>query len=231
MSQDPLVVDKPASFAPADLLSRLTEMVSAVFGERRRRRADFVFTAGVIALAAKMAKADGIVLQAEIDAFLDICDIPDGEGENVSRLFNLAKRSVSGFEGYADQLGRYFGEAEDVLEDVLDGLFHIAKADGALHEDEVAYLETVAARFGISDRFASLMARHASPAGENPHGVLGTHPGMDADELRRRYRRLVAEHHPDRLIARGVPEAFVKLANERLAAINAAYDALSAQAA
>lgn len=204
-------------------LAWLVHHVAEVQGARRKRKAEFVFTAGVIALAAKMAKADGVVLQSEIDAFLEICDVPPGEAENVARLFNLAKQSVGGFEAYADQMRRYFGETPETLEHVLDGLFHIAKADGAIHADEVTYLRAVAESFGIDERFEALLARHARQDGDDPHAVLGTTPEMDRRALRDRYRRLVAENHPDRLMSRGVPESFVKLANDKLAAINAAY--------
>ncbi len=217
-------VKKPfRRLALGEPLAWLVEHVSAVQGARRRRKSEFVFTAGVIALAAKMAKADGVVLSSEIDAFLEICDVPQDEADNVSRLFNLAKQSVGGFKAYADQMGRYFGDAPDTLEHVLDGLFHIAKADGAVHDDEIAYLRAVADRFGIEERFEAILARHARAEGTDPHTVLGTRPGMDKAALRGRYRRLVAENHPDRLIARGVPPSFVKLANDRLAVINAAY--------
>ena len=214
-----------------DVFSRLVKMVSRLLGDRRRRRADFVFTAGVVALAAKMAKADGVVLCAEIDAFREICEVPADEHENVARLFNLAKGSVAGFEAYADQLGHHFGETPDVLEDVLEGLFHIAKADGALHEGEVTYLEAVATRFGISDRYPPLLARHAHLAAGSAHAILGTHVGMKEAAMRSRYRELVARHHPDRLIAQGMPEPFVKLANDRLSAINAAYAEVMAEMA
>ena len=197
--------------------------------KRRRRRTEFIFTAGLIALAAKMAKADGVVLGAEVAAFEAICDIPAEERENVARLFDLAKQSVAGFEGYADQLGRYFSHAPDVLEDVLDGLFHIAKADRALHGAELTYLRAVAERFGLAERFPSILARHVEPADDSPHAILGTHPGMDAGAIRRRYRVLVAQNHPDRLVAEGVPASFLRIANDRLAAINVAYRTLQSE--
>ena len=215
----------------SEVFPRLVQMVSRLMSDRRRRRAEFVFTAGVIALAAKMAKADGVVLRAEVDAFREICEVPADEHENVSRLFNLAKGSVAGFEAYADQLGRHFGDAPDVLEDVLEGLFYIAKADGALHEGEVAYLEAVATRFGIADRYPPLLARHVHQSSSGPHAILGTHAGMERGALRKRYRELIARHHPDRLIAEGVPEPFLKLANDRLSAINAAYADVMAETA
>src|SRR5882757_6146958 len=88
------------------------------------------FTIGVIALGAKMAGADGQVSDVEIEAFRNFFQVPPGEEKNVERFFDLAKRDVAGFETYARQLAALFPDAPDVLENVLEGLFDIARADG-----------------------------------------------------------------------------------------------------
>jgi DnaJ like chaperone protein len=189
-----------------------------------RRQAAFAIA--VIALSAKMAKADGVVTRPEIEAFCRIFAIPHGEEKNVSRVYNLAKRDIAGFEAYARDVARLFGDDREMLEAVLDGLFDIAKADGAVHERELAYLARVAGFFGFGERdFARIRARHVILEGAgDPFLVLGADPAWDDEHLRRHYRRLVAENHPDRLIARGMPEEFVRIANDRLAAINIAWE-------
>src|SRR5262245_4750287 len=88
------------------------------------------FTIGMIALGAKMAKVDGAVSEGEVRAFREVFEIPAEELHNVAHVFNLAKKDVAGYELYAEQVARLFGDQPGVLEDVLDGLFHIAKADG-----------------------------------------------------------------------------------------------------
>ena len=111
-----------------------------------------------------------------------------------------------------------------LLEDVLEGLFHIAKADRVLHPNEERFLAQVAKRFGITEtEFSYIKARHAAPTKRNPYDVLGVKPSMGNDELKSHYRKLVVENHPDKLIARGVPKEFVAIATEKLAAINEAY--------
>lgn len=183
------------------------------------------FTIAVIALSAKMAKADGVVSSSEVDAFCKIFEIPPGEEKNVSRVYNLAKRDVAGFEAYAGDVKRLLGHQPDMLEAVLDGLFEIAKADGAVHERELDYLAHVAEAFGLdAAAFAHVRARHVIEEGADPFLVLGADANWDFDRLRRQYRRLVAENHPDRLMAQGLPEEFVRIANDRLAAINAAWE-------
>lgn len=185
------------------------------------------FTVGVIALGAKMAKADGVVTKDEVNAFKEVFKASDSEMKNVARIFDLAKQDVAGYEAYADQLAKIFHDNKQILEDVMDGLFHIAKADEILHPKEEVFLEEVARRFGFSETdFKYIRARHVM-TGRNPYDVLEVARDISDSELKSHYRKLVLENHPDKLVARGVPEEFVEIANKKLAAINEAYDEIS----
>lgn len=188
---------------------------------------EVAFTVGVIALGAKMAKADGVVTPDEINAFQDVFKVPPGEADNVRRIFNLAKQDVAGYESYAEQLASMFHEEKQLLEDVLEGLFHIATADGVLHEAEEHYLKQVAKRFGFTkDEYRIIRARYLPEEERSPFRVLGVGPEIGSDELKAHYRRLVIENHPDRAIARGMPPEFIRIATEKLAGINAAYETI-----
>jgi DnaJ like chaperone protein len=187
---------------------------------------DAAFTLALIALSAKMAVADGVVTASEIRAFHKTVEIPSGAEEQVERLFNLAKQDVAGYEHYAKKIGRFFFDTPDTLEHVLDGLFSIASADGMVHEAELDYLKSVSDIFGFDDaRFEQIAAQHVFlDTGTDPYLVLGLAPSATRDEVKRVYRLLVSEHHPDRLIAKGVPEELIQLATARMAAINHAYN-------
>jgi DnaJ like chaperone protein len=172
-----------------------------------------------------MAKADGVVTDEEVEAFERIFRVPSGEAANVRRVFNLARQDTAGYEVYAAQVARAFRDNPAVLEDILDGLFEIAKADGVLHPGEQQFLERVAEIFGFApNEFRRIRATHFGPDAGDPYAVLGVDYGADETEIKRTYRMLVRENHPDSLIARGVPEEFVRLATDKLAAINAAYE-------
>ncbi|ODA69031.1 DnaJ-like protein DjlA [Methyloligella halotolerans] len=186
------------------------------------------FTVGVIALGAKMAKADGVVTMDEVTAFKEVFKVPEGEMKNVARVFNLAKQDVSGYEAYAEQLAAMFKGNQKLLEDVLEGLFHIAKADSAVHPREENFLRQVAKRFGFSEsHFDYIRARHVVAERRNPYEVLGVDPSIGNDALKAHYRKLVSDNHPDKLLARGVPPEFINIATEKLAAINESYDAIA----
>jgi DnaJ like chaperone protein len=211
-----------------EALSRVGGSIAQFFTELVRPKPPeqtLAFTIGMIALAAKMAKADGVVSEAEIAAFRRIFHVASEERANVARVFNLAKQDVAGYDAYARQIARLFRKRPRMLEDILDGLFHIAGADGAAHERELAYLMSVAEIFGFGPiEFARIRARHVAPAAGDPYVILGIDPGISNEELRKTYRRLVRVNHPDRHIAAGMPAEAVKIATERLQRINEAYD-------
>ena len=186
------------------------------------------FTVGVIALGAKMAKADGVVTMDEVNAFKEVFKVPEGEMKNVARVFNLAKQDVAGYEAYAEQLATMFKGNRKLLEDVLEGLFHIAKADESLHPGEEQFLSQVAKRFGFTEtEFSYIKARHVVASKRNPYDVLGIQPAISNEELKSHYRRMVADNHPDKLMARGVPKEFIAIATEKVATINEAYEVIA----
>ena len=189
------------------------------------------FTIGVIALAAKMAKVDGVVTRREIDAFRSFFHVPPEELDRVGRFFDLAKRDTAGFEAYAHQIAGLFPRHPEVLEEVLAGLFLIASADdGQADEAKLAYLRTVSTIFGLGEaRFRRVAAAARVELHDDPYAILDVMPDASDDEIRKAHRRLARLHHPDRLIARGLPPEAIALANRKLAAINTAHDRIRKQ--
>ncbi|HZQ39411.1 MAG TPA: TerB family tellurite resistance protein [Rhizomicrobium sp.] len=188
------------------------------------------FTIAIIALAGKMAKADGVASEQEFEIFAKVFVMPPEEEANVRRIFNLARQDMAGFGHYAGQIASLFRGNPAVLEDVLDGLFEIAKADGVLHPCEARFLERVAEIFGFApNEYRRIRASHFAPELTDPYVILGLSYVADEEEIKQTYRRLVRENHPDSLIARGVPAEFIKLATDKLAAINTAYEKIRAE--
>ena len=176
-----------------------------------------------------MAKADGIVTRDEIAAFRARVHIPPSEVKQVGRFWDLARQTPDGFEDYAKQVARLFVPRAPVLEQLLDLLFHIAKSDGDITGPELSYLATVAGIFGFDEAdFDRLLALHQSN-GPSPYEILGVTSDIDDQALRQHWKHLARTHHPDTLTADGMPEEFIAAANDRLAKINAAYDAIARQ--
>ena len=210
---------------------RKGEGLAAVFETLRAPpERSVAFTIAVIALSAKMAKADGLVTRAEVTAFREVFHIPPEDEKGAARVFNLARQDVAGFEEYARRIRRMFDDGTDTLCDLMEGLFHIAMADGTYHPAEDEFLERVAKIFGLDDhRFARLRARFVPDVRPDPYAVLGVDPDTPLPEIRKAWRRLVRESHPDAMVARGVPEEAVKLSEKRMIDINRAWEEISAR--
>jgi DnaJ like chaperone protein len=209
------------------------EGLAAVFDRLRAPPERTVaFAIAVIALGAKMAKADGRVTRDEVAAFREVFTIPAGEERNAARVFDLARQDVAGYDVYAARIAAMYGAGHPALVDLMEGLFHIALADGAYHPREDDFLARVAAAFGLGEReFRSLRARFVQGATPDPYAVLGVAPDAPMDEVRAAWRQAVRESHPDALIARGVPEEAIKLAEKRMRDVNRAWEEIARERA
>ena len=186
------------------------------------------FTVAVIALSAKMARTDGVVTASEINAFRSRVHIPQKDISQVAKFWDLARQTQDGFQAYAKQTVSLFGERAPILEQLLDLLFHIARADGDITELEWAYLSEVAMIFGYDEAEFDRLSEIYATDDAKPHQILGVEKTANLDEVRSAWMALVKEHHPDQLIAKGMPEEFVKNATDRLARINRAYELMRA---
>jgi DnaJ like chaperone protein len=211
-----------------EALSALTagEGLSAVFDRLRTPPERSVgFAIAVIALSAKMAKADGRVTRSEVMAFREVFHIAPEDEAGAARVFNLARQDVAGFDVYARRIQSMFRDQPETLYDLMEGLFHIAMADGLYHEAEAAFLEQVSEIFELPPaRFAALRARAVPNQKCDPYTVLGVECGADLATTRAAWRKLVRENHPDVLMSRGLPEEAIGMAQKRLIEINRAWD-------
>jgi DnaJ like chaperone protein len=207
-----------ASFHPA--------RIAALFAPREQ-----VFAMAVVALSAKLAKCDGAVSRAEIDAFKRHFRVQPDNAREVGRLFDQARDAPDGFLPYATQLGESFADNRGVLEDVLSGLFGIARADGPANQKELDFLAQCARGFGLDGRaWERARTGAARPdTGQNgaegdAYAALGVTRTATDEAVRAAWKQLVRENHPDGLAARGVPPEFIARATDKVARINAAWD-------
>jgi DnaJ like chaperone protein len=212
----------------ADALDRLGTRLGRLVRPRPAHQSA-AFTAALVALAAKMAKADGVAVRVECEAFQRFLEVSPEDMGSIRRLYDLASQDTAGFETYAADIASMLKGTPDLKINVLECLLMIACSDGILHPAEEAFLEVVAKTFGLScdefKRTRALFVRDAS----SPYEVLGVAPGVTTTALKKRYYELVQQCHPDRLIATGAQAALIKAANAKLAAINAAYEAILAE--
>lgn len=186
------------------------------------------FTISVIALGAKLAKADGKITKSEVTAFREVFHVPKHEERNAGRIYDLAGEDTAGFDDYARKIAKMFRMDRKILESLMDCLFHIAKADGSYDPEEDGFLRETARIFGISDeRYEILRSRNLPEEYSDPHYILGVRHGASRRQIRAAWKKLVRDNHPDLMAARGLPKEVVALAEKRLAMINLAWERIN----
>ena len=214
---------------PRSFWQRIADRLAAIIGAQRPAtppEKSVAFSIAIISLGAKLAKADGAVARSEVAAFRRLFIIPRSEEKNAGRVFDLARQDVAGFDAWARRIAAMFPKGDPILSDIIEGLFIIAVADTDLHEAETIFIDEVARIFGLPPaQVAAIRARHDRRQGCPSCEVLGVSPDTPLPEVRKRWRDLIRENHPDRAIARGLPPEAIRLAETRTRALNEAWDA------
>ena len=184
-----------------------------------------VFALCIIVLSAKIAKADGEVTKEEIYTFKEKFNIQSEEMSEVSKIFNEAKKSSFGFKNIADQVGNLFSDNKVLLEQLLNNLFYIAEADGLTSINELEVLRSISQSFHFNETdFQRIFHSRLNNKESDPYKILGVTREDSDNNIRKKWIELSKEHHPDYLIAKGMPKEFIKEANKELSSINLAYD-------
>jgi len=195
--------------------------------------AQMLFFMATFSMLAKLAKVDGRITPAEIEtleAFMtrELRLSPASRRVAID-IFQTAKASPEPFEAFAGQFAAAFRHQPQILEFMLDLLLRLAASDGAVNAAEERMIRAAAGIFGIdAAAYQRLAARYGGTASD-PYTVLGCRPTDANEAIKKRYRELVKEYHPDRIAAKGLPEEFAHLAAEKFREIQQAYETLEKQ--
>ena len=199
---------------------------AGVFSRQEKSQAIFFVT--TFSLFAKMARADGRVSREEIDVIDNFIVHElglDSESRNMAiKIFRAAKSSPEPYESLARQFYGEFRNRRDMLLTMVELLMRIALADNRFHVNEERMIRGVVNIFHISEQEYSRLRSVYLQSGDRYYAVLGC-SRTDSDEtIKKKYRKLVMEYHPDRVTAKGLPEEFAKVATEKFREIQEAYD-------
>ena len=210
-------------------------MAGSAFDKKKRKSFDYsqisqdqkqqIFTISFIILSAKLAKSDGQVTNDEIQAFKEKFNVPKTELNKVGKIFNEAKKDVYGYKQISDQVGQLFSDNKLLLEEMLNNLFFIAASDGRISLNEVDLLRSISQSFSFDEQtFQRIFQMNLNNNTSDPYKILDVSRKDTDQEIRKKWINLNKEHHPDNLIAKGMPNEFIEQSNKELAAINLAYD-------
>jgi DnaJ like chaperone protein len=192
------------------------------------QEAQFTFFVAAFSMLAKIAKADGKITQGEIDT-VNRFMLQDLKLDPYSRMvamniFQAAVESSNTFEEFASQFYGQFHAQPELLELMIDILLRVSVADGVMNPHEERLILSAVQIFGFTESaYQQLRSRYIQTAGK-AYAILGVQPDDSDDEIKSRYRKLVMEYHPDRIVSKGLPEEFTKFAQEKFREIQDAYD-------
>ncbi|MCF8110955.1 MAG: co-chaperone DjlA [Desulfobacteraceae bacterium] len=193
-------------------------------------RAQLTFFAAAFSMLAKLARVDGRVTDEEMASvrrFMAEDLSLNAESRQIAeKIFYTALNAPQKFEDFAAQFYRQFHDRPELLELMIDILMRVSVADGAMEKSEEALIERAARIFRIPEAdYRSMKARYVSET-EKYYAVLGCSPSDDNETIKKHYRKLARDYHPDTIASKGLPEEFVKFANDKFREIQEAYEAI-----
>jgi DnaJ like chaperone protein len=211
------------------LLDEKVRVESGPMSKVEQRQA--VFFTAVFAMLGKVAKADGRVCEMEIAAVRRFMSeqlrLPAAAQQFAIGVFNEAKDNDTPFEAYARQLGEVFADNPALRTMFYQVLFSVAMVDGVLHPAEEALLRAAPVHLGLHADIFDTVRRQFGHDLSHHYAVLGLENDAPLAEVKKAYRKLAAEYHPDKVVSKGLPEDFGRFAEQKFKEINESYAAIT----
>ena len=191
-------------------------------------QAQLVFFTAAFSMLAKICKADGNVTGSEISAvekFMKQDLQLDLNGQQTAKnIFRQAVDSPESFNAFAIQFYSVFNTQPRIIELMMDVLLRVSTADGRISKEEETMLLSATRIFNYSSTdYGRLKSKYVKETNKY-YAVLKCYETSSNEEIKKRYRKLVTEYHPDKIEAKGLPEEFIKFANDKFKEIQEAYD-------
>ena len=192
--------------------------------------AQLVFFTAAFSMLAKISKADGQVTENEISAIESFMkrdlQLDLNSQQTAINIFRQAVDSPESFDAFANQFYSVFRTQPNIIELMMDVLLRISTADGNISSEEEAMLLSATRIFNYSSSdYTRLKSKYVKKTNKY-YAVLKCDETSSNEEIKKQYRKLVTEYHPDKIEAKGLPEEFIKFANDKFKEIQEAYDSI-----
>lgn len=201
----------------------------------KKEEKEQVFMTCLFGMAAKLCKADGHVSESEVaalDYFMKVdLQFDDEQRRTAIEVFKKEKDSDIPIENYAALFHQHYRDQPQILEWIVMTLAQIAVCDGEVSETEVGQIVEVCVQFAIPQARVYEILGLAIPSSgtSSPYDVLGCSESATMDEVKKRYRELVHQYHPDKISGKGLPADFTRFAESRFKEIQSAYEQVMKQ--
>ncbi|WP_347331054.1 co-chaperone DjlA [Marinimicrobium locisalis] len=228
--------------------------IQAEGSPERRREIEQTFFQTVFRLLGHLAKADGRVSESEVqqtEAYMAEMGLTAEHRKEAIALFKEGAAADFDADAQVTRFREVCGRRSNLVRMLLIYLVNIALADGELDEQEAEVLRRIAQGLGISasmfEQLLRMIQAQNSFGGQQYQGgaggpssadqlqkaydALGVSPEASDAEIKKAYRKLMSQYHPDKLMGQGVPEDMVKEATERSQEISKAYELIKTERA
>jgi DnaJ like chaperone protein len=205
------------------------------YAEGRKRlsyheQAQMTFFVAAFSMLAKLAEADGRVSPEEIQTIEDFMahelNLSPQSKRFATDIFETALGSPAPFQDFATQFYQEFQNQPQLLDLMIDVLLRLSIADGILSNSEERLINAAAGIFNFSEKkYQELKSRYALDF-EKHYAILETDSNATDEEIKKQYRKLVKEYHPDKIASKGLPEEFTTFAQNKFREIQEAYNAV-----
>jgi DnaJ like chaperone protein len=230
-------------------------LLESDFAPGAQHRVQMAFFTATFSIMGHVAKADGRITDAEIEiarSIMNRMELPEDLRRTAIRLYNEGKRPNFPLDATLGQFRAECRRRHSLFRMFVELQLEAALADGALHGIEERLLlqvcdrlhfsrfefHTIRVRMEAERRFSRYgnrqhqWGRRDLPGSREPsladaYAVLGTSPSAGEGDIKQAYRRLMSQHHPDKLVANGLPEEMVRIATEKTQQIRKAYEIIA----
>ncbi|MBF0233703.1 MAG: co-chaperone DjlA [Desulfamplus sp.] len=190
--------------------------------------AQLTFFVAAFSMLAKIAKVDGRVSEKEIESIdsfmLNDLHLDSQSRQSAIHIFRHALNSPESFEAFAMQFYTAFSSQPRIIDLMMDILFRVSVADGGIDPAEERLLLSAARIFNYSPSdYAMLKSRYIRESNRF-YAVLECDKTASDEQIKKQYRKLASEYHPDKIASKGLPEEFSKFAADKFREIQEAYD-------
>jgi DnaJ like chaperone protein len=191
-------------------------------------RAQMTFFVASFSMLAKIARADGRVVDSEISSvrrfMVEDLKLNDQSMRAAEMIFRSALNSNQGFDDFAMQFHQQFHDQPQLMEMMIDIMIRVSVADSQLNVIEEQMISSAVRIFNISaDTYQKIRLRYIRDS-EKYYAILGCNRKDTNEHIKQQYRKLVRDFHPDTIASKGLPEEFIKFANDKFREIQEAYD-------
>ena len=205
------------------------------FGPGNQQRVQAAFFSGVFSVMGYISKVDGKVSQSEIimaQQVMEHMQLSEDMIKVAKDLFNQGKQEGFNLDEVLEQFRVETHRRAHLIRMFLEIQIQAAYADGVFDSSEHNALRDIAQKLhfplheleSLIQQFSATKSGSKNISAEDAYKVLGIDQSFGDKEIKRAYRRLLAQHHPDKLVAKGLPEEMQKLANEKTQEIINAYE-------